>query len=111
VIALLPAELPVGERVLRAQSKNARQVEKYNNPTARSRMLRAAASATHEPPIGWEPNFMLESKPPNNVEALETLARRTPTGAVALCAVAVAIVIGIWIAFYLFAFLPRGMVR
>jgi hypothetical protein len=54
---------------------------------------------------------MLESKAPNNEEELETLARRTPRGAVALCAVAVAIVIGIWIAFYLLAFLPRGMVQ
>jgi hypothetical protein len=54
---------------------------------------------------------MLESNAPNTDETLETLARRTPRGAVALCAVAVAIVIGIWIAFYLFAFLPRGMVR
>ncbi len=54
---------------------------------------------------------MLESKPPNPKEDLETLARRTPTGAVALCTVAVVIVVGIWIAFYLLAFLPRGMVR
>jgi hypothetical protein len=54
---------------------------------------------------------MLESKPPNSDEAIETLARRTPRGAVALCGIAVAIVVGIWIAFYLFAFLPRGMVR
>jgi hypothetical protein len=66
---------------------------------------------SHAPRIGWELNFMLESKPLNTEEDLETLARRTPTGAVALCAVAVAIVVGIWIAFYLFAFLPRGMVR
>jgi type VI protein secretion system component VasF len=54
---------------------------------------------------------MLESKPPNSEEELQTLARRTPTGAVALCGLAVAIVVWIWIAFYLFAFLPRGMVR
>ena len=54
---------------------------------------------------------MLESNAPNTDETLETLARRTPRGAVALCVVAVAIVVGIWIAFYLFAFLPRGMVR
>ena len=54
---------------------------------------------------------MLETKPPNTQADLETLARRTPTGAVALCTVAVAIVVGIWIAFYLLAFLPRGMVR
>jgi hypothetical protein len=54
---------------------------------------------------------MLESKPPNPDQDLETLARSTPTGAVALCGLAVAIVIGIWIAFYILAFLPRGMVR
>jgi len=54
---------------------------------------------------------MLESKPPNLDQDLETLARRTPRGAVAVCGLAVAIVIGIWIAFYFLAFLPRGMVR
>ncbi len=32
-------------------------------------------------------------------------------GALALCAVAVSIVTAIWVAFYLFAFLPRGLLR
>jgi hypothetical protein len=67
--------------------------------------------AINGPRVGWEPTFMLESKPPNLDQNLETLARRTPTGAVAVCGLAVAIVIGIWIAFYFLAFLPRGMVR
>lgn len=44
-------------------------------------------------------------------EELERIASRGPTGALALCAVAVAIVAGIWFAFYLFAFLPRGFLR
>jgi hypothetical protein len=54
---------------------------------------------------------MLEIKPPNTEEDLQALARRTPTGAVALCGLAVAIVVGIWIAFYFLAFLPRGMLK
>jgi hypothetical protein len=54
---------------------------------------------------------MLESKPPSPTEDLEALARRTPVGAIALCGLSVAIVVGIWLAFYLLAFLPRGMVR
>jgi hypothetical protein len=88
-------------------------VEKYNKPNSPFEHAQSSLRPIplKKPCVGWELNVMLESKAPNTGETLEALARRTPTGAVALCTVAVAIVIGIWIAFYLFAFLPRGMVR
>lgn len=54
---------------------------------------------------------MFESKPTSPAEDFETIARRGPGGALTLCAIAVAIVIGIWFAFYFFAFLPRGFTR
>jgi hypothetical protein len=41
----------------------------------------------------------------------ERVARAGPTGALALCGTAVAIVVGIWLAFYFFAFLPRGLLQ
>lgn len=44
-------------------------------------------------------------------QEFEHAARSGPTGAVALCAIAVAIVVGIWLAFYFLAFLPRGMLQ
>lgn len=44
-------------------------------------------------------------------EELERIASRGPTGALALCGIAVAVVAVIWLAFYLFAFLPRGLLR
>ena len=40
--------------------------------------------------------------------AVDAILSRGPTGAVALAGVAVAIVVAIWVAFYLFVFLPRG---
>jgi uncharacterized membrane protein SpoIIM required for sporulation len=44
-------------------------------------------------------------------EDLESVARRGPRGAIVLCAIAVAVVIGIWFAFYFVAFLPRGFTQ
>ncbi len=44
-------------------------------------------------------------------EEIERIASRGPTGALALCGLAVAIVAAIWVAFYLFTFLPRGLLR
>lgn len=44
-------------------------------------------------------------------EELERIASRGPTGALALCGIAVAVVAAIWFAFYFFAFLPRGILR
>ena len=54
---------------------------------------------------------MLVSSSPPTHEELERIASRGPTGALALCGIAVAIVAAIWFAFYLFAFLPRGILR
>ena len=54
---------------------------------------------------------MFESKPPPSAEDIETSASRGPRGAIALCAIAVTLVIAMWFAFYLFAFLPRGFTR
>ena len=54
---------------------------------------------------------MLEDTPANPPESAEAIARRGPKGALVLSAVAVAIVVAIWFAFYFFAFLPRGIVR
>jgi hypothetical protein len=44
-------------------------------------------------------------------EDFERVARVGPKGALALCGTAVAIVLGIWLAFYFFAFLPRGLLQ
>ena len=44
-------------------------------------------------------------------QEFERVAKEGPTGALALCAIAVAIVIGLWLAFYFLAFLPRGMLQ
>ena len=41
-------------------------------------------------------------------EAVETIVRAGPSGAVAIAGVATAIVVGLWFAFYLFVFLPRS---
>jgi hypothetical protein len=54
---------------------------------------------------------MFESKPPLSAEDVETIATRGPSGAIALCAISVALVIAIWFAFYVFAYLPRGFTR
>jgi hypothetical protein len=54
---------------------------------------------------------MFESKPPPAAEDFETIARRGPRGAIALCAIAVALVFAMWFGFYFFAFLPRGFTR
>ena len=41
-------------------------------------------------------------------EAVETIVRAGPGGAVAVAGIATAIVIGLWFAFYLLVFLPRS---
>ncbi|MBR0800879.1 hypothetical protein JQ615_36510 [Bradyrhizobium jicamae] len=41
-------------------------------------------------------------------QAVETIVRAGPGGAVAVAGIATAIVIGLWFAFYLFVFLPRS---
>lgn len=54
---------------------------------------------------------MLVSPSSPTHEELEQIAGRGPTGALALCGIAVAVVALIWLAFYIFAFLPRGILR
>lgn len=41
-------------------------------------------------------------------ERLAQILAQGPKGAIVVAVAAVAVVIGIWFAFYLFAFLPRG---
>jgi hypothetical protein len=54
---------------------------------------------------------MFESKPSAPAEDFDTIARRGPRGALALCAIAVVLVMAIWFGFYLYAYLPRGFTR
>lgn len=51
--------------------------------------------------------------PPNepSSEEFDRAASSGPTGAVALCGIAVCIVVVIWLAFYFLAFLPRGFLQ
>ena len=42
-------------------------------------------------------------------EAVETIVRIGPGGAIAVAGIATAIVIALWFAFYLFVFLPRSL--
>lgn len=46
--------------------------------------------------------------PEQDQAAVDAVVSRGPTGAIALAGVAVAIVVAIWVAFYVFVFLPRG---
>ncbi|MGY4480351.1 hypothetical protein [Bradyrhizobium sp. USDA 3364] len=41
-------------------------------------------------------------------EAVETIVRAGPGGAIAVAGIATAIVVGLWFAFYLLVFLPRS---
>lgn len=64
---------------------------------------------------GWrtrklEVSVLVSSSTPTP-EEFERIASRGPTGALALCGIAVAIVAAIWFAFYFFAFLPRGFLQ
>jgi len=54
---------------------------------------------------------MLTSASEPSHEDLERAASAGPVGALVLCAVAVAVVFGIWVAFYFLAFLPRGLLQ
>ncbi len=51
---------------------------------------------------------MLGSEPLHPQEEFDRLAAKGPWGALALCGVAVFIVVAIWFAFYFGVFLPRG---
>ena len=54
---------------------------------------------------------MLNPPTESSSEEFERVAKEGPTGALALCAIAVAIVVGLWLAFYFLAFLPRGFLQ
>ena len=43
-------------------------------------------------------------------EELQRIAAAGPRGALALAGVAVAVLLAIWVAFYVFVFLPRGAI-
>ncbi len=52
---------------------------------------------------------MLNSPSPPDQQELDGALRRGPWGAIALCGVAVGLVLAIWFLFYWLAFLPRGL--
>ena len=58
---------------------------------------------------------MINSSPPqastlgSEDERIDAIVRSGPGGAVAVAAIATAIVIALWLAFYLFVFLPRSV--
>jgi hypothetical protein len=58
---------------------------------------------------------MINSSPPRATtpgsedERIDAIVRSGPGGAVAVAGIATAVVIALWIAFYLFVFLPRSI--
>ena len=53
---------------------------------------------------------MINTPPPavtSESEAIETIVRSRPAGAIAVAGIATAIVVALWIAFYVMVFLPR----
>jgi len=58
---------------------------------------------------------MINSDPPDarapNDEAVERIVAGGPGGALTLAGIATACVIAMWLAFYLFVFLPRGALQ
>jgi hypothetical protein len=48
-------------------------------------------------------------RPESDAAAVERIAKGGGRGALALVAIATAVVIGTWLAFYLFVFLPRSV--
>ena len=54
---------------------------------------------------------MLSSATTSSSQDFERAARAGPTGALALCGIAVVLVMGMWLAFYFLAFLPRGLLQ
>jgi hypothetical protein len=48
-------------------------------------------------------------RPESDTAAVERIAQSGGRGALALVAIATAVVIGTWLAFYLFVFLPRSV--
>jgi hypothetical protein len=95
------------------QTTHERSSLKFNLTTSvtAGHLESAPISSRIAPRIHGAREVMFESKPPPSAEDVETIASRGPRGAIALCAIAVALVIAIWFAFYLFAFRPRGFTR
>ncbi len=63
--------------------------------------------------LPWTDAIMLNANPDSerpeaNDAAVERIAKMGGRGALVLVAIATAIVIGLWLAFYLLVFLPRG---
>ena len=54
---------------------------------------------------------VLSSETASASQDFERAARAGPTGALALCGIAVALVVALWLAFYFLAFLPRGLLQ
>jgi hypothetical protein len=58
---------------------------------------------------------MFNSDPPTSPaaaeQAIEEVVAQGPSGAIALAGIAVACVFAMWLAFYLFVFLPRGALQ
>jgi hypothetical protein len=55
-------------------------------------------------------NPMDDASPPDQ-EQVEEIVRRGPAGAFAVAGLATAIVVALFIAFYIFVYLPRGAVQ
>ncbi|MEY9744071.1 hypothetical protein ABIF65_003445 [Bradyrhizobium japonicum] len=58
---------------------------------------------------------MINSDPPTSPaaadQAFEEVVARGPSGAIMLAGIATACVVAMWLAFYLFVFLPRGSLQ
>ncbi|GGI24005.1 hypothetical protein [Bradyrhizobium guangdongense] len=58
---------------------------------------------------------MFNSDPPTSPatadQAVEEVVSQGPSGAIALAGIATACVVALWLAFYLFVFLPRGSLQ
>jgi hypothetical protein len=52
-----------------------------------------------------------EDLPAHSDEQLDAINRRSPVGAFALAGISTMIVLLLWILFYVFVFLPRGMLK
>jgi hypothetical protein len=52
-----------------------------------------------------------EDSPAHSDEQLEAIYRRSPAGAFALAGISTLSVFLMWLAFYVFVFLPRGMLK
>ena len=58
---------------------------------------------------------MFNSDPPTSPaaadQAVDEVVARGPSGAIVLASIATACVVAIWLAFYLFVFMPRGSLQ